>query len=251
MANLLIDLGNSNCKAAFHSNGELVCVYKDTGEDLEQFLNFLDIQWKEKFGEEKIDVIVFSNVREENAKIENLLNLKCRELVVLNEHTRLPKTLTYAFCPTGLGGDRLAGALAVSMLFPNEDCLKFDFGTALTIDFIDKEGFYAGGNISLGLQTRLKALNTFTKRLPLITRNKEFEKIGVSTSGAMTAGVVLGLIFEVEGYIKNNPARKVIFTGGDSYYFAEKLKNTIFVIPNLVLIGLGQIANYYADCKNY
>lgn len=251
MANLLIDLGNSNCKAAFHSNGELVCVYKDTGEDLEQFLNFLDIQWKEKFGEEKIDVIVFSNVREENAKIENLLNLKCRELVVLNEHTRLPKTLTYAFCPTGLGGDRLAGALAVSMLFPNEDCLKFDFGTALTIDFIDKEGFYAGGNISLGLQTRLKALNTFTKRLPLITPNKEFEKIGVSTSGAMTAGVVLGLIFEVEGYIKNNPARKVIFTGGDSYYFAEKLKNTIFVIPNLVLIGLGQIANYYADCKNY
>ncbi len=175
MANLLIDLGNSNCKAAFHSNGELVCVYKDTGEDLEQFLNFLDIQWKEKFGEEKIDVIVFSNVREENAKIENLLNLKCRELVVLNEHTRLPKTLTYAFCPTGLGGDRLAGALAVSMLFPNEDCLKFDFGTALTIDFIDKEGFYAGGNISLGLQTRLKALNTFTKRLPLITPNKEFD----------------------------------------------------------------------------
>ena len=62
----------------------------------------------------------------------------------------------------------------------------------------------------------------------------------------MTAGVVFGLIFEVEGYINDKPNSTVIFTGGDAIYFANRLKKTIFVVPNLVLLGLAQIADYYA-----
>ena len=148
--------------------------------------------------------------------------------------------------PVGLGADRLAGALAVSMMFPDDNCIKFDFGTALTIDFIDRGAYYAGGNISLGFKTRLKALNHFTKRLPLIEPDVECPQIGITTNGAITAGVELGLIFEVGGYIDKYPDRKIIFTGGDSLYFAGRLKKKIFVIKNLVLLGLGQIADYYA-----
>jgi hypothetical protein len=39
----------------------------------------------------------------------------------------------------------------------------------------------------------------------------------------------------------------VIFTGGDAIYFAEKLKSSIFVVYNLVLMGLSQIAQFYAE----
>ena len=82
--------------------------------------------------------------------------------------------------------------------------------------------------------------------IPLIKDIEEFPDFGVTTTTAMTAGVVFGLMFEVEGYINKYPDYTIVFTGGDAFYFAEKMKSAIFVAPNLVLMGLAQIANYYA-----
>lgn len=250
VADLLIDLGNSNCKAAFHYRGELVQVYKDSGENLNLFLDFLVKEWKNFFKGSSIDIIVFSNVRDEMPLFEDRLREICNKLVVVKDDMELPVEMRYGFVPIGLGADRLAGALAVTMMFPNDNCIKFDFGTALTVDFIDKGAYYAGGNISLGFKTRLRALNHFTKRLPLIEPDVDCPDIGINTSGAITAGVELGLIFEVDGYMNKYHDRKIIFTGGDSLYFAGKLKRKIFVIKNLVLLGLGLIADYYAADVN-
>lgn len=241
--NLLIDIGNSNCKAAFEEGGRMGEMFRSPRRDV---LNFL----LEVLGGRRMDVIVLSNVREEDPEMERCLAERCRRLVVLDDRTELPVRLKYDFPSRGLGADRIAGALAAAMLFPGKDCLKFDFGTALTVDFIDRDGTFRGGNISLGMQSRFRALNAFTGRLPLIGPDPEFGEIGVNTTGAMTAGVVLGLKFEVEGYLQQNPCRTAVFTGGDAFYFAKKLKNPIFVVQNLVLIGLAQIADYYARGEN-
>lgn len=242
MTNFLIDIGNSNCKVTFEENGKLGEILRNSDSDILDFiLSVLETK--------HVNVIVLSNVREDDSNMERVLETKCKKLIVLNNKIKLPIDLKYGFVTDTLGSDRIASALAVAMLFPGQDCLKFDFGTALTIDYIDKNGKYTGGNISLGLQSRFRALNAFTKRLPLIKPETDFPEIGTDTNGAMTAGVVLGLIFEVEGYIKKNPNYTVVFTGGDAFYFAKKLKNTIFVIQNLVLVGLAQIADYYADCN--
>lgn len=243
MINLLIDIGNSNCKVAFHKDGELFNVTRSSDSNIIEFLISF-IKGKE------INVIVLSNVREDNPDMYKTLEEKCNKLVILDSETILPIELKYDFPHKLLGADRRAAALAVAMLFPNKDCIKFDFGTALTIDFIDKKGIYKGGNISLGMQSRFRALNAFTKRLPLITPDSNFPKIGVNTSGAMTAGVVLGLIFEVEGYINQNPDNTIILTGGDAAYFAKKIKSSTFVVKNLVLLGLALIADFYAHDKN-
>lgn len=242
MTNFLIDIGNSNCKVAFEKDGKLGDIVKDSGIDSLDFILSV-IQTIH------VNVIVLSTVREDDANMQKVLAKKCRKLIVLTNKTKLPVDLKYGFSADTLGADRIAAALAVAMMFPEQDCIKFDFGTALTIDYINKEGEYSGGNISLGLQSRFKALNAFTKRLPLIKPDSDFPEIGTDTTGAMTAGVVLGLIFEVEGYINKNPEYTVVFTGGDAFYFAEKVKNTIFVVQNLVLFGLAQIADYYADCN--
>lgn len=240
--NLLIDIGNSNCKAAFESEGRIGEIFRSPRRDIPDFI--LEI-----LEGRRVDIIVLSNVREEDREMEQVLASVCNRLIVLDSRMELPVDLKYNFPHLGLGADRIAGALAVSVLFPGRDCIKFDFGTALTIDFINKDRVYEGGNISLGFQSRFRALNAFTKRLPLIEPDREFKEIGVDTNGAMTAGVVLGLKFEVEGYIKKNPRHTVVFTGGDAFYFARKVKSTIFVIQNLVLIGLAQIADYYANGK--
>ena len=242
MANLLIDIGNSNCKVAFGNGGETGEIVRSSQKDTIAFL-------QEFIGERHFDVTVLSTVREDNPVMEEMLRQKCNRLVVVKSGMELPVDLQFGFPAKGLGADRLAAALAVTMLFPGKDCIKFDFGTALTVDFISKERIFEGGNISLGMQSRFRALNTFTKRLPLIKPEGEVLDFGKDTVAAMTSGVVLGMIFEVEGYLKKYPDHTVVFTGGDSFYFAEKIKNSIFVVPNLVLVGLALIADYYAQKK--
>ena len=244
MTNFLIDIGNSNCKVAFEKEGKLIKILRNSNSNLntlEYLLSVIDGY--------DINIIVLSTVKEDDPYMEEILSDKCKKLVVLNSETKLPIDLKYGFPDETLGADRRAGALAVAMLFPGENCIKFDFGTALTIDFINNDGEYCGGNISIGMQSRLNALNMLTKRLPLITPDKIVPSMGVDTSGAMTAGVVLGLKFEVEGYIKRYPNHTIIFTGGDSCYFAKKIKSSVFVVKNLVLMGLALIADYYADCN--
>lgn len=243
MANLLIDIGNSNCKAAFEQGGILGEIKKNSQSDpLPFILEAIDGQY--------FDVIVLSTVREDDPHMQQVLSARCRKLVVVESGMELPIDMEYGFPAKGLGADRLAAALATAMLFPGKDCIKFDFGTALTVDFIKKGKIFSGGNISLGMQSRFRALNTFTRRLPMIKPEGEIKGYGTNTVEAMTSGVVLGMIFEVEGYLRKYPGHTVVFTGGDSFYFAEKLKSSIFVIPNLVLVGLALIADYYVQQKD-
>lgn len=245
MTDFLIDLGNTSCKVAFEESGSLKRIYRSKYmEDTESFiLSFLE--------ETRPDIIVFSNVREEKPELEKKLAERCRKLVVLDYRTGLSMGVKYRFPAEGLGADRIAGAIGALTLFPGKDIIKFDFGTALTVDFISGDAVIEGGNISLGLTTRFRALNAFAKRLPLIKPVEDIPEMGIDTGSALTCGVVFGLMFEVAEYMRRYPGRLAIFTGGDSFYFAKKMKkNAIFVAPNLVLMGLAQIAKYYAEKQN-
>src|SRR5574344_105524 len=240
--NLLVDIGNTNCKVVFYKDGRIGDMRRSPRRDALTFI--LSVISKVK---SKINVIVVSNVRSSNVPIKRALKSKCRKLVILDYRTKRPIDLGYSCDAKELGADRIAAALAVAIMFKGRDCIKFDFGTALTVDFIDKTGRYLGGNISIGCRSRFRALNKFTGLLPFISPDPVFPPIGVTTTGAMTAGVVFGLIFEVEGYINRYPGHTIIFTGGDAFYFAGKMKNTIFAMQNMVLLGLAHIADYYAN----
>ena len=54
-------------------------------------------------------------------------------------------------------------------------------------------------------------------------------------------------MFEIEGYVKTHQDNIVIFTGGDAIYFAKKMKNSIFVVCNLELMGLAIITEDYVS----
>lgn len=242
MANLLLDIGNTNAKAAYGNGGMFGEIFRDSHNDVCKFVH-------EITEERHFEVIVLSTVREKDVQLESFLKEKCNRLITIDPSIELPMGFGIGFPSKTLGADRLAAALAVAMMFPDKDCIKFDFGTALTVDFISGKGIFEGGNISLGMQSRFRALNEFTGRLPYIKPGGETVDYGTDTVQAMTSGVILGMIFEVEGYLKKYPGRTVVFTGGDSFYFAEKLKRPIFVIPNLVMAGLALIADYYAQQK--
>ena len=71
--------------------------------------------------------------------------------------------------------------------------------------------------------------------------------IGLSETASLESGVVSGIKFEIEGYLELYPGNIVVFTGGDANYFAKRMKSSIFVICNLVLMGLALIADEYVQ----
>jgi type III pantothenate kinase len=262
---LLIDIGNTACKAAFADDEKIGKVFRYAGDDIRQFIRET---CESEYPGQKAQVAVLSNVRADDPELETMLrNEFCDRLVVLDvaECDRLVETGLAQFevlanMPEGMGADRIAAILAANNLFPENDLMVFDFGTATTVEFINchKENspaHYMGGSISLGLNTRYRALSYFAERIPLLNprdfmESHKDEKIcpyGTDLDTAMAAGNILGIMFEIEGYQREYPERTVIFTGGDAIYFAERLKSSIFVVYNLVLMGLSQIAQFYAE----
>ncbi len=238
MTNLLIDIGNTSVKASYANGMKLEEPIRYEGGDLHSFILGLAKQ-------KKVKTIAISSVRVEEGASFSYLESECDRLIVVDGGIKSPIINRYKR-PELLGSDRILAAIAVNFLFPGEDALIFDFGTALTIDFLTKNGEFEGGNISPGIKSRFKSLNDNTQRLPLLNTPNRIVSIGTDTQEAIENGVILGLIFEVEGYIEKYPNYKYIFSGGDAIYFAERVKSSIFVVYNLVLIGLARMAEYYA-----
>lgn len=155
--------------------------------------------------------------------------------------------------PQTLGTDRLAaviGAYAEGKRRTgiHAPILVIDLGTAITYDFITAEGEYLGGNISPGIDMRLRALNAFTDKLPLVSHQGECPPVGHSTETAIRSGVINGVKHEIHGTIQHflvkYPQLLIFLTGGDAIDFDEPLKKRIFADKFLVIKGLDQILKY-------
>ena len=137
--------------------------------------------------------------------------------------------------------------MAAGYLFKDKPVSIFDFGTTLTVDFLSREGRYLGGNISPGCRTRFKSLERYSKSLPLVDTPERIAPEGRSIKSSIESGVISGIMFEIEGYARLRPENIMIFTGGDAIYFAKRMKNSIFVVCNLVLMGLALITDDYVE----
>ncbi|MDF1550326.1 MAG: type III pantothenate kinase [Bacteroidales bacterium] len=235
--NLIVDIGNSLTKLFVFEQGEIIHNSQfDEMTEKEIVSIFRSYQ--------KISHCIISSVKNLKEDHLKLIQNKLKSVIFLDNKTILPISNNYK-SPETLGKDRIAAIVGAYNIFPEQHVLVVDAGTAITFDFINNMGVYNGGNISPGLSMRFKALNQFTERLPLL-KPKENEKfMGENTHEAIIAGVQNGIIFEIETYIdkflEQYPDLKVILTGGDTFFFAHKLKNRIFAKPFLVAIGLNRI----------
>lgn len=239
--NLCIDIGNTFTKVAVF-DGDMI-IHQDG-------FSGLDITNVEKIIEKyNVNRGIISNVKEDNPLFYSEAVRLFKQLLVLNSHTKIPITNQYK-TPETLGKDRLAVVIGANYLYPDRNLLVIDAGSAITFDLIDDKAAYKGGNIAPGLSMRFRALNEFTSRLPLLSPQNEYPLLGANTSEAIISGVQNSIIFEVDAYItelgKLYPDVITLITGGDAKFFDNKVKNTIFVIPNLVLIGLNRILNFNA-----
>ena len=233
MANLIIDIGNTALKAAWADGMTLGKTFRYQGERMLDFILSLTAK-------EKPEILILSSVRNFSSQALNMLEKECDRLVVADESLVSSYGLPHWLTP-----DRVASIIASRYLFKNRPCTIFDFGTVLTVDFLDAQGNFSGGNISLGCRTRFKALNRYSRSLPLIGTPDEISEVGTDIASAVSSGVISGLLSEIEGYMSKYPENITVFTGGDAIYFAKRMKNSIFVVCNLVLMGLALMAVEY------
>ncbi len=240
MMKLLIDIGNTLIKIAIFDNQQMLYF-----ANIEKLQEKRIIKIKDDFPE--ISHVIISSVADLPVELISVLNNMFSFVLQLDSNTSLPFDIQYK-TPKTLGKDRIAIVAGASYIFPKQNVLAIDMGTAITYDFLSSDGIYLGGNISPGMQMRFKALNKFTRNLPLLSSQDNFPFLGDSTENAIISGVQTGIIFEIDAYINRLREEyfdlKVVLSGGDCFFFAEKLKNTIFVERDIVLKGLNRILNF-------
>jgi type III pantothenate kinase len=146
--------------------------------------------------------------------------------------------------PIEVGADRIATAIAGTHLYPNENLIITDFGTATTFCAITKEKEYLGGLILPGVRISMEALESKTARLPAVEIQAPEKIVGRSTVESIQAGLYFGNLHALKGIVAQirkdefggEPSR-LIGTGGFSRLF-EKEKVFDHLIPELVLLGL-------------
>ena len=156
--------------------------------------------------------------------------------------------------PERVGTDRLVAAFAARELH-GAPVIVVDLGTATTVDGVDASGAFAGGAILPGPELSGRALSRGTAQLPAVRMDTPDHALGRDTAEAIASGVILGQVDAISGLIRRIaaelvPARqraRVVLTGGGSMApWATAIRGVDVVDPDLVMRGLGLLADRMA-----
>jgi len=233
---LCFDFGNTRLKAAVFKDEEITKIIRLT-DDSEKTIGLLVEEYKP-------DKSILSSVIDHNPAIETILT-STTKFHKLSHLTRLAFT-TPVGKPETIGADRLALTAAAVHFYPGRNNLVISLGSCITYNFINKYQEFLGGAISPGLEMRLKSVNYYTAKLPLVEANGNVPLMGYDTATNILSGIVLGMAFEIDGFI-NEYDRKfdnfnVLLTGGDIVHLASHIKSKIFADPDLIFRGLYAIS---------
>jgi type III pantothenate kinase len=145
--------------------------------------------------------------------------------------------------PDRVGIDRLLNAVAVnSRRRPGHAAVIIDAGSAVTVDYLDRQGRFAGGAIFPGLRLMAQALHDHTALLPLVEVQMVPPPLGRSTISAIEAGVFYAVAGGIDRLIETlAPDRNdvdLFIGGGDGGLLAPALSRHAHVWDEMTLTGL-------------
>jgi type III pantothenate kinase len=146
--------------------------------------------------------------------------------------------------PQDVGEDRIANAIAVTHIYPAQDVIVIDLGTATTFCAISSNKQYLGGVILPGLKMSMSALASGTSKLGSVEIIEKRTTLGKTTNDSIQSGLYYGSLgamkeiisnLTIQTYKNNKPI--IIGTGGFTSVYRE---SGIFdkIIADLVLKGL-------------
>lgn len=152
------------------------------------------------------------------------------------------------------GSDRLVNAFSAVEKY-GAPCIVCSFGTALTIDVVNKYRVLIGGLIAPGMNTLAAALKSTTSKLPEVDIAKPADVIQNTTVGSIQSGIVYGYFGLVEELLTKTRTEiggttKVVATGGFAALIAENTTQIDVIDDNLLLDGLQKLfSRLYGQTK--
>lgn len=148
--------------------------------------------------------------------------------------------------PDRVGLDRLAAAVAASVIRAGKPAIVVDAGTAITVDLVSAGGAFEGGVILPGFRLTAQALAAGTNQLPLASFTGQDQPppvVGKNTDGAIRSGLFWGAVGAVREVIERMSAGldvqpHVFVTGGDLRHLAPLVSPHSQFVPNMVLSGI-------------
>ncbi len=239
---LCLDWGNSYQKYAIFKNNQLI--HKDYLPDISlPIIQQVVLTWK-------VTHSILASVMQRYIEIEDYLKNIGYFHLLQGASSKL--TFHCVRNKETIGADILAlvsGAVATQKVHLLQHTLIISAGSAITYSYINRDRELISANISPGIRLRLRSLHDHCYLLPSLPhQDKCFTLFGYDTKTAIYAGVYGGIIYEIEGMIKQYRDRYdqliVYLTGGDSDFLASYIKSPIFVDTNLLFKGLHALLKY-------
>mgnify|MGYP002058363830 FL=1 len=229
---LTIDIGNTNSFFCVFNGEKLQESFKVPIKSISSSNDILNVFKKSKYLENLNGVIISSVVPEMDKHFKDYFKEKLNKKLIfidgiinkLDINTKIKKK-------NSIGADRLVNVCYAKNIY-SSPILIVDFGTATTIDYINKKRIYEGGIIAPGIDVSLRSLHQFTAKLPLMNFTKTKFIIGNSTENAIKSGFYWGYVSMIEGILKRIKEEKkilpkIILTGGNAHFFRDHINNSI------------------------
>jgi type III pantothenate kinase len=143
-----------------------------------------------------------------------------------------------------VGADLVASAIAAKALFPKQNMLIFDLGTATTCCFLSMQDEFLGVSIAPGIRLMMDALQNNTAKLFEVDIAKPELALGKNTKMAIQSGIYyaqVGLVQQLIGHAINEHKLTepplILATGGFSHLLNNE-RVFDYTIPELVLLGV-------------
>jgi len=240
---LAIDIGNTSIHSGVFQGRKLKKTFR-----IPTYVDNLGSQYIKKlrpYSKNIEEVIVASVVPKELKRIEKAVKkiLNKKILVVGRDVDTGVKNLYKN--PKEVGQDRLVNAMA-SYEFYGGASIIVDFGTAITIDVINKHREYLGGVIAPGIEISVEVLSQRASLLPKVSIKKPMGVLGKKTRQSMINGAVYGFSSLCDGIVGRLKKRycktgRVIATGGISPFIGPYCETVDIVDPMLTLKGLQKL----------
>lgn len=243
--NIVVDIGNSRVKLGYFQGGQLLAATAYAHADYPRAV-LASAPWQAYSGQSKyLGMASVGNPEMVKATDILLAAQPGLRLQIISRETPLPIGNRYQ-TPQTLGMDRICAAVAAFQRAGKGPVLVVNAGTALTYDYVDANGDYLGGAISLGLRSRFRALHDYTAALPLLAHDGPLQWVGDTTETCIRSGLIHGITLEIEGFVARyselgKEPLSVFLTGGDAEFLGNLLKSITFVDSNLLLYGINTL----------
>ena len=229
---LTIDVGNTNITLGVYDKDSLAASFRMTTKmqrtSDELGLTISQLLRTRRLDPGRVDAIIISSVV---PKIMHSLRNAIRKTWEIEPLIVSPDIKTgihlHTDNPKSVGADRIVNTAAAHHLYPGQNCLVLDFGTATTYDYVDADGNFSYTIIQPGLEISAQALFTMAAKLPEVEIQKPASVLGYNTVTGMQSGIVYGYIGSVEYIIKKVREElqtdfTVIATGGLGRVIAQE-----------------------------